>query len=244
MQSPLTGYQLSKLSGVPRSRIYETLERLAARGYAVALQAEPTRYSPLSVPELLAQLREDFDSSLSALDSELTQLPDTQLAENIWNLRGREDILRRAQSMITKAQQSVYIVGWGEPLRALQRELEAASTRRIRVVLITCGEYKLAMAKHYHHAFEKELVQEKCENSLNVVVDSAEVLIGKTSPAETCQAAWSRSAALVFITEEYIRHEVYIHKIVERFGEALHEGLRAALLEGLQEVPYHEPESR
>jgi hypothetical protein len=39
-QNPSTGYQLSKLSGVPRSRIYETLERLVAKGYAVALDTD------------------------------------------------------------------------------------------------------------------------------------------------------------------------------------------------------------
>ena len=31
-ESPLTGYKLSKNSGVPRSRIYETIEKLASKG--------------------------------------------------------------------------------------------------------------------------------------------------------------------------------------------------------------------
>jgi hypothetical protein len=93
------------------------------------------------------------------------------------------------------------------------------------------------MGKHYHHAFEKDLVQ-GCDNSLNVVVDGMEVLVGQTLPPETCQAAWSHSAALITVTEEYIRHEVYLHKIIERFGEKQAAGLREALGEGLREVPY------
>jgi sugar-specific transcriptional regulator TrmB len=235
-QSPITGYQLSKLSGVPRSRIYETLERLTAKGFAVALQTEPVEYSPLAVRELLGHLQAQFDGALSTLKTELRQFP-PQATESIWNLRGRDDILRRARAMIAQAQESIYLVGWSEPLQELQPELEAAARRNLRIVVISCGESALSVGKHYHHAFEAELVQ-RCDSSLNVVVDGMEVLVGQTEPAETCQAAWSHSAALILITEEYIRHEVYLHKIIERFGVALADELKAALAEGLQEVPH------
>jgi sugar-specific transcriptional regulator TrmB len=235
-QSPATGYQLSKLSGVPRSRIYETLERLTAKGYAVALHTEPAEYSPLAVHELLGHLQAQFDGALSTLKTELRQFP-PQVTESIWNLRGRDDILRRVRTMLSQAQESIYLVGWSESLQALQPELEAAARRGIRVVIISCGGSTLSVGKHYHHAFEAELVQ-RCDTSLNVVVDGMEVLVGQTEPAETCQAAWSHSAALILITEEYIRHEVYLHKIIERFGTAMADELKAALAEGLEEIPH------
>ncbi len=236
-QSPTTGYQLSKLSGVPRSRIYETLERLTAKGYAVALQTEPAEYSPLAVRELLAHLQEHFDGTLSTLETELGKISVAPATESIWSLRGREDILRRARTMVAHAQESIYLVGWGETLQELQPELEAATRRGIRIVVISCGESTLEVGRHYHHAFEAELVQQ-CDTSLNVVVDGMEVLVGQTKPAETCQAAWSHSAALILVTEEYIRHEVHLHKIIERFGAAMAAELKTALAEGLQEVPH------
>ncbi len=236
-QNPITGYQLSKLSGVPRSRIYETLERLAGRGYAVALQSDPVEYSPLAVPELLAHLQEQFDGALSTLDKELSQLATAEQTESLWNLRGRDDILRRVRSMLVNAEQSIYLVSWSETLQVLRPELEAAERRGVRVVIISCGESDLKVGKHYRHAFEKDLVQ-SCDSSLNVVVDAKEVLVGQTEPAETCQAAWSHSAALISVTEEYIRHEVYLHKIIDRFGESMAAELRKALAGGLREVPH------
>ncbi len=236
-QNPITGYQLSKLSGVPRSRIYETLERLVAKGFAVALQSEPLAYAPLAVHELLIHLQEQFDGALARLDDELSQLPAAEASDNIWNLRGRQDILQRARSMIENAEESIYLVGWGETLKELKPELEAADQRGRRIVIISCGESHLAVGKQYQHAFEKEIVQ-GCDSSLNLVIDGMEVLVGETQPAENCQAAWSRSPALIQITEEYIRHEVYIHKIIARFGEKLAGELRQALAEGLREVPH------
>ncbi len=236
-QNPVTGYQLSKLSGVPRSRIYETLERLTARGYAVALRSDPIEYSPLAAPELLPRLQEQFDGALSTLEAELDKLSTAQMTESIWNLRGREDILRRARTMIANAQECIHLVGWSETLGELRAELEAAARRGVQVVIISCGESDLAVGRHYHHAFEKDLVQ-GCDSSLDVVADGMEVLVGETLPAETCQAAWSHSSALVLVTEEYIRHEVYLHKIIERFGETMTAELRKALAEGLREVPH------
>lgn len=236
-QNPITGYQLSKLSGVPRSRIYETLERLVAKGYAVALQTEPASYSPLTAYELVAHLQEQFDGTLSTLEAELKKVSTAQATESIWNLRGREDILRRARTMISHAEESVYLVGWEATIQELQPELEAADRRGIRIVLISCGESALEVGKHYRHAFESELVQQ-CDTSLNMVVDGMEALVGQTEPAESCQAAWSHSSALVLVTEEYIRHEVYLHKIIERFGPTLAAELKDALTEGLQEVPH------
>jgi hypothetical protein len=43
---------------------------------------------------------------------------------------------------------------------------------------------------------------------------------------------------LILITEEYIRHEVYLHKIIDRFGESMATELRKALADGLREVPH------
>ncbi len=236
-QNPVTGYQLSKSSGVPRSRIYETLDRLVSRGYAVAVQSDPLVYTPLAASELLAHLQEQFDSALSTLDDELSSLVTAQSTDSIWNLLGREAILQRARSMIGNAQESVYLVGWGEPLQALQAGLEAAARRNVRIVIISCGESEIPVQKHYQHVFEKELVAD-CGCSLNVVVDGMEVLVGETEPAETCQAAWSHNPALIQVTEEYIRHEVYLQKIIDRFGETQASELREALAEGLREVPY------
>jgi sugar-specific transcriptional regulator TrmB len=231
-QNPATGYQLGKLSGVPRSRIYETLERLTAKGFAIALQTDPIQYSPLAIQELLAQLQEHFDGTLSELEVELKKV-----IESIWNLRGRDDILRRARRMIANAQESIYMVGWDETLRELRPELEAAVQRNIRIVLISCGEKTLDLGSHYHHAYEAELVQQ-CDTSLNVLVDGMEVLVGQTEPVDSCQAAWSHSSALIFVTEEYIRHEVYLHKIIERLGTTMADELKASLMEGLREVPH------
>jgi sugar-specific transcriptional regulator TrmB len=243
-ESPVTGYQLSKLSGIPRSRVYETLERLVVKGYAVTLQSDPAgssgsvEYAPLAAKELLAQLEERFDETLSILESEIEAIATTGQPESIWNLKGQGPILDRARAMIGQAEESVYLVGLGQIIREVQAELEAAAGRGVRIVVISCGEIDLTVGSHYRHAFEEHVVCQD-ESSINLVIDGAEVLVGETLPASECRAAWSRNAGLVQITEEYIRHEVYIHKIIERLGEAAAAELCEAFAAGLREVPHN-----
>jgi sugar-specific transcriptional regulator TrmB len=236
-QNPVTGYQLSKVSGIPRSRIYETLDRLTARGYAISIQSDPVAFKPLAARELLDQLQDKFDSSLSLLDKELTLLETDNPTESTWNLRGRDAILERVRLMVSRAQECVYLVGWADTLNAIQPELEHCASKGCRIVVISCGDFSMDGISQYRHTFESALV-DSGDNLLHVVVDGMEVLIGSVSPDDTCEAAWSRSSAMIQITEDYIRHEVYIQKIIERFSLSQAGPLRLALRSGLSEVPH------
>lgn len=236
-ENPINGYRLSKISGIPRSRIYETLDRLISRGFAVSYQADPVEYEPLGFDELQMHLKEQFNDRLSILEVEIERLETMGRSENLWNLRGQESILNRARSMIARAQKSVYLVAWAETLQLLKIDLETAVNQNRRVVIISCGNTEAMPGIHYCHAFEDEIVQIE-SGSINLVVDGQEVLVGATSPADSCQAFWSHNTDLINITEEYIRHEVYVHKIIEQFGESEAEALQSALADGLKEIPY------
>ncbi len=236
-ENPINGYRLSKITGIPRSRVYETLDRLTNRGYAVSYQTAPIEYAPLDVDALQVQLKENFSDKLSTLEVEIERMATVDRSESLWNLRGQDSILNRARGMIAKAERSVYLVGWAETLQALKGELETAVSSNIRIVIICCGDSKTMPGTHYCHAFEKDIVQPD-GGSINLVIDRKEILAGETDPPESCQAIWSRNNGLVFITEEYIRHEVYLHKIIAQFEETESEALQQALAAGLQEVPY------
>ena len=54
-KSPLSGYAISLNSGVPRSKIYEVLNGMVARGDILVSQENTPQYLPLSPEELIAQ---------------------------------------------------------------------------------------------------------------------------------------------------------------------------------------------
>lgn len=234
--APVTGYQLSKLSGVPRSRIYETLEKLTQKGLVFTLQADPAQYAPLDSQELLARLRAGFDDSLRTLEDEIASLSARTELESIWTIQGRENILAKARAMIKGAQETVYLAAWNQVIQEVKAELEEAGERGIRAIVVSCGEVDLTTGTLYRHRFE-ELLCSVGGSSIDLVIDGREVLVGEALLGDACQAAWTRNVGLVFIAEEYIRHEVYIHKLIEKLEADLLK-VREAFLEGLAEIPH------
>ena len=67
-KSPVSGYELSKLSGVPRSMIYEVAGKLTARGAAMTLRAGgSTKYAPVPAAEYLDLLHREHEELIDSL---------------------------------------------------------------------------------------------------------------------------------------------------------------------------------
>ncbi|MFN2166161.1 MAG: TrmB family transcriptional regulator, partial [Anaerolineae bacterium] len=108
--NPTTGYQVSKESGVPRSMIYEVLNKLVARGAALSSPAERTTlYAPVPQDELLDRLRHEFEEQLDAARRELSAVSGPQQTDYVWNIEGEVNILAKAREMIDNAELQVHV---------------------------------------------------------------------------------------------------------------------------------------
>ena len=70
------------------------------------------------------------------------------------------------------------------------------------------------------HPIENTIYAEKGGRGFVMVADSRECLMGTITDGGV-QGARSRNPGFVMLAEDYIKHDVYIMKIVERFGDAL-----------------------
>ncbi|MCF8045374.1 MAG: hypothetical protein K9J83_05900, partial [Desulfarculaceae bacterium] len=59
---PVNGSKLSRISGVARSRIYDVLRNMTAKGWV--LEVDSGQYVPLPPDELAERLRHDFENSI------------------------------------------------------------------------------------------------------------------------------------------------------------------------------------
>src|SRR5215208_8334913 len=63
-RNPLNGYELAKVSGLPRANIYAVLQKLEERGAAVRLDLpNGTRYAPIAPAELTRRLAARFQDT-------------------------------------------------------------------------------------------------------------------------------------------------------------------------------------
>ncbi|MBT2701068.1 hypothetical protein J7E79_27655 [Bacillus sp. ISL-40] len=58
---PISGYEISKRSGVPRSMIYEVVAKLLKKGAVYTASLVPLTYVPLPAKELINRLRNNFE---------------------------------------------------------------------------------------------------------------------------------------------------------------------------------------
>ena len=71
-QSPVTRYELSKNSGVPRSAIYDVIRRLESYGAVSVMSTNPEKYVPLPPQQFLKMLNHRYSQKLEVFHKSLS----------------------------------------------------------------------------------------------------------------------------------------------------------------------------
>jgi sugar-specific transcriptional regulator TrmB len=219
-ESPITGYQLSKLSGVPRSMIYEVLGKLTARGAAMTLRkGDSTRYAPVPPAEFLDQLFHEQEELILSLKEDVAHLSSAPDLEYVWNIEGPENILAKAEEMIDQARTRIYLALLPATFPDLRPVLEEAIARGVRVVTYTTGDLDLPGGQVVVAAMSQEALSQAGGLGLILVIDGEEVLIGEWLTATQARASWTSSPLLVFIAEHHLRTDLYLPQILALLGD-------------------------
>jgi len=205
-ESPLTGYELAKRSGIPRSKIYECIERLTRKRVLTPVGDHPARYVAVPPEELVRRMTTDFESSIDSLQALLKRDEREDSFDFIFNIHGYDDIMGKAGEMIGRAERSLDLSLWGDEIERLQSPLEAAIGRGVAVRLLTFNGYTVAGAACFRH---RPLAEgEFTGRWITLVKDGGEVLTGQCSGEGGAVAAWTRNRCLVFVSMKYIEHEI------------------------------------
>ncbi len=184
---PLTGYEVGKHSQVPLSRSYDILERLVDKGLAFVQPGEPSRYSAQDPQHFLQQVRSSMEETLTELATTLTSLAPDSEASEFWIVRGRKNILERCRRLIAAARDQLELSVSANCNIALADELKRAHERGVQI---------LQRTNQTIHPLE----------SILMMRDGSEALLGTLSPAETCQAIVSSNNALIAALSGYFEN--------------------------------------
>ncbi len=108
-ESPATGYQVSKVSSVPRSMVYETLRRLHARGAVLEnVEGRTTLYRPLPPEVLLDRSAANHHRLVESLRIELEARYAAPKVERPWSITGRDAVRSYAAQMISRCRRGSF----------------------------------------------------------------------------------------------------------------------------------------
>ena len=216
----LTGYEVAKQSGVPRSTVYETLAKLIARGAAFETKGQngSPAYLPLSPSELISRLRRDFEDSLGTLTETLPKLRLPAPANTTHHLTGHVAVRERARDLIEGAKGELYASIWPQDAQELVKPLLAAESRGVDISLLSFGDYQ-PIGNFYMHRFAspKVALERVGCRLLVIAADRRAVLLGGEVEEESW-GVYSEDPALVLVALEYVRHDIAIQVLAERIG--------------------------
>jgi sugar-specific transcriptional regulator TrmB len=219
-ESPVTGYQLSKLSGVPRSMIYEVVGKLTARGAAMTLRTGgSTKYAPIPAAEFLDQLHREYEELIDSLKDDLTAFASAPNLDHVWNIEGHENIMAKAMEMIDQAKSRVYLAILPATFPTLQPTLEEAIERGVRVVIYTTTDLDVPGAQVVVARVTEQTLGQARGLGLILVIDGEEVLVGEWLTATEARASWTSSPLLVFIAEHHLRTDLYLPQVLALLGD-------------------------
>jgi len=217
----LKGYEAAKRSGVPRSMVYQALERLVDRGAAYKVnEGEGTFYGAVPQEELLARLEAETQERFSRARESLARLTPERPPEAIWRVKGAARTLAEARALVEGARKALTLSLWQNQLDTLLEALKAARARGVALRLVLFGnraDPSLGRV-YYHHFVDPRVVEERLRAKLFVVVrDHEEVVVGNLTEAEAW-AVRTRDPALVLVAEEYVRHDVVLAEMTLAYG--------------------------
>mgnify|MGYP000879901632 CR=1 FL=1 len=221
---PSTGYEISKISAVSRSRVYNVLSKLVKNGFIVASKSKnPTYYNCISVDEFINNKKFEYDSLLLEMSNELKKVECSNNMDYIWYINGYDNIFNKCRNILKKSKKEVYVQIWMEDVPQMYDQLKKLDDENIPLLTVLYSsdhKYKLDLKLVYKHGFEQEKHEELGGRLISLVSDDREVVFGRIFDDEESEVIWTQNRSLVFLVEEYVRHDAYCLKLIDSVGKS------------------------
>jgi len=131
-----TAKDVSALSEVPRTRVYDAVRVLESKGLVEVQHSSPKEYRAVSVDEAIETLQYEYQARFDSLREELENLDTAtleggeEITHEVWTLQGEAAISSRAIGRIDEAEDEIFFIvgdGWflsEEVAAALERARE------------------------------------------------------------------------------------------------------------------------
>lgn len=223
----MTGYEVSKETGISRSNVYAALQSLAEKGAACLIQGEAARYTAVPV-------REFTENTMKALGEKAaylaTHAPERRIeADGYITIQGDVNIRNRMRRMLSETQHRLYLLAPSSVVAGFADELEALLRGGKKVVLLTDGADS-ALLHRLGALFAEEgrdplsrpgaaesalYVTETERGEIRFITDSEHVLTGTLTGTADDTCLFSGQHNLVAVMKEALKNKITLLKMKE-----------------------------
>ncbi|UJF16144.1 hypothetical protein LZ578_03135 [Jeotgalibaca sp. MA1X17-3] len=235
-----TGYELSKVSGVARSKIYNLLENLVSRGIVEQSTSDNTiLYQAISTDQLSSLLTGSFQDTMTIFHEESAQLVKKEENQTIWELEEWNSIRAKAILQIEEATSNLLIQIWidelDDELVALINKKQNEIENVVVVLYDSEARYDTTLTHFYPHGFEQDKLDEIGHRWITVVADKEDILYCTLPFKGIAKAIHTKNPMLAFFASEYVIHDAYCLRLIDEFPEQI-KARYGEDMEGLRDI--------
>lgn len=222
----LSGYESSKLAGVPRSKIYNILESLIVKGFILYTEYENNnKYAAVPMSEVADRVEDETEQVLSKLTEQLSIFPQKTNLDYIWHIRTNGNVFAKCRDISKKTENELLLQIWKEDLPYLIKDLQALEKKGIRMGIVVFGtteEDEIPLKKFCRHGLAEDKKKEMGGRWITLVSDMKEVVFGQIISDNIAEVIWTESRPMISLAAECVRHDMYFYKSAEKFQDAMH----------------------
>ncbi|WP_137285987.1 TrmB family transcriptional regulator [Halorussus salinisoli] len=139
-----TAKEIGKVADIPRSRVYETMDRLRERGLVELQEGEPRTFQSVSVNTAVRILRKKYESHFETVEETLRQMEPVykENQQAVWAINDYEQVTERVLDLVADATDEILLITFDDILLdgELVDALAAADERGVAIHVGTDDE--------------------------------------------------------------------------------------------------------
>jgi predicted transcriptional regulator len=214
-RNPLNGYELAKVSGLPRANIYAVLQKLEERAAVVRVDTpQGSRYAPVAPTELTQRIASRFQDVLGATQHALEDLATPVNTQHVWSIQGHTALLDHARALIDATDDHLLVAIGRREASALAEPLARGAARGAAMTTLCLDECPAECGGCRGTIYRSCAMQVAEQRWLVIVSDQAEMLAGEIDIHGDVLAVRTRQRLQVDLASWYIQHSMALTAVL------------------------------
>ncbi len=213
----LNGYEISKLSNVSRSLVYNVIDKLVAKGFVLKSEGQINYYCALPYDKVIEKIKNDNINKLNVAREKLKNYSRIENeSEYIFNIKGIDEFFSKANDLILNAKKEISISIWKEDFPKIEESLSIASKKGIKIYIFSFSNIDFPYGELFSYQL-KDPTSLFPYRRISIVVDGKEVIIGENAGDKSI-CVLSKNHALVSMTTDEIVLNIFWLKYIKSKG--------------------------
>ncbi len=205
----MTGYEVSKETGISRSNAYASLAGLADKGAAYLIKGEAVKYTPVPVPQFVESTLASLAEKGEFLKAHAPARRDT--TDGYITIQGAANIRGKIRQMLADMEHRLYMMAPSDIVAQFCGELSEKISGGKKVVLLTDklpAELTELSGKLDEAAESAVYITDAEPGQIRMIVDSAYVMTGEFTGSESDTCLYSGQKNLVSVMKEALKNKI------------------------------------